>query len=403
MKQLSLFMLISLALFSFSCESDNDEGLSLDNGYGLDSYNDNGVPGTPAAGEQYNEIIENPFILTEEEAISTFSIDADGGSYANTRRFLNSNQLPPADAIRTEELVNYFDYDYPSMVNGHPIALNGEISSCPWAEGHRLIRIGIRGQEIPAAELPASNIVLLIDVSGSMKSADKLELLKAALNLFVDEMDAQDRIAIVTYAGNAGLVLESTPGDEKTTIKNAINSLGAGGSTAGAEGIITAYEIAQANFVEGGNNRIIVGTDGDFNVGPASQEEIVALIESKRDLGIFLTVVGFGTGNYNDALLEQLANNGNGTYEYIDQLEQAKKVFIYEYGKFYTVAKDVKVQVQFNPNLVHSYRLIGYENRLLDTEDFEDDEKDAFRQEFLYVWSKLVKLIIKELCLPSAR
>ena len=379
MKQLSLFILMGLAFFFVACENENDAALQADfdnKGYAPGLDDGSGIP-TNTEGEQYNEIIENPFILTEEEAISTFSIDADGGSYANTRRFLNDNQLPPADAIRTEELVNYFDYNYPSMVNGHPIALNGEISSCPWAEGHRLIRIGIRGEEIPTAELPASNIVLLIDVSGSMKSEDKLELLKTALNLFVDGMDTQDRIAIVTYAGSAGLVLESTPGNEKTTIKNAINSLGAGGSTAGAEGIITAYEIAQANFIEGGNNRIIVGTDGDFNVGPASQEDIVELIETKRDLGIFLTVVGLGTGNYNDALLEQLANNGNGTYEYIDNLEQAKKVFIYEYGKFYTVAKDVKVQVQFNPNIVYSYRLIGYENRLLETEDFEDDEKDA--------------------------
>jgi Ca-activated chloride channel family protein len=240
-----------------------------------------------------------------------------------------------------------------------------------------LVRIGIKGKEIPDNELPASNFVFLIDVSGSMGSEDKLDLLKNGFNTFVDKMSDEDRVAIVTYAGSAGIVLGSTLGSEKETIKNAINSLGSGGSTAGADGIITAYEIAQQYQVAGGNNRIIIGTDGDFNVGPSSQEELVRLIEEKRKTGVFLTVLGVGRGNLNDAALEQIANKGNGTYEYIDSLEQLKKVFIYDYNKFFTVAKDVKIQVKFNPENVKAYRLIGYENRRLNQEDFTDDSKDA--------------------------
>lgn len=378
MKKLLLYTL-GLALLAAGCTRDeeNHQGsradvLSNHSGAYSGPYGDEGYI---VGGENYNEIIENPFILTEEEPTSTFSIDADGASFSNARRFLNDNQLPPVDAIRTEELVNYFNYDYEAPTGAHPIALNGEVSGCPWAPAHRLVRIGIKGREI--GQYPPSNMVLLIDVSGSMSSPDKLDLLKESFKLFVDELSAEDRLAIVTYAGQAGLLLPSTPGNEKAAIKSAIDKLGAGGSTAGAQGIITAYEIAQENYIEGGNNRVVLGTDGDFNVGPSSQEELVRLIEEKRELGIFLTVLGVGTGNLNDAMLEQVANNGNGTYEYIDNLEQAKKVFIYEFGKFYTVAKDVKVQVDFNPSIVHSYRLIGYENRLLENEDFEDDRKDA--------------------------
>ncbi|MCB9264127.1 MAG: VWA domain-containing protein [Lewinellaceae bacterium] len=379
MKKLLLYTL-SLALALAGCTKEEDlgqernyTGLSATSDGGF--YTGSGNINFSGSGETYNEIVENPFILVEEEPTSTFSIDADGASFSNVRRFLNNDQLPPVDAIRTEELVNYFNYDYEAPAGAHPIALNGEVSSCPWAPEHRLVRIGIKGKELPA--YPASNMVLLIDVSGSMKSGDKLDLLKESFKLFVDELSGEDRLAIVTYAGQAGLLLPSTPGSEKAQIKSAIDKLGAGGSTAGAEGIITAYQIAQENFIQGGNNRVLLGTDGDFNVGPSSQEELVSLIEEKRDFGIFLTVLGVGTGNLNDAMLEQLADNGNGTYEYIDNLEQAKKVFIYEFGKFYTVAKDVKVQVDFNPSIVYSYRLIGYENRLLENEDFEDDQKDA--------------------------
>jgi Ca-activated chloride channel homolog len=371
-----------LLLAGFACQTEDD--LSPEGGYAGDRLNHGSLSGGPQAGgninagkDQYAEVIENPFVLTVQEPTSTFSIDADGGSYANARRFISASQLPPKDAIRTEEFINYFQYDYGEVDGLHPIGLNGEVSACPWAPEHRLVRIGMKGRDIPASALPPSNIVLLIDVSGSMNPSDRLPLLKQGFKLFVDQLTADDRLAIVTYAGQAGVALPSTPGDHKAAIKAAIDQLGSGGSTAGAQGIITAYEIAQQHFIAGGNNRVILGTDGDFNVGPSSREELVSLIESKRELGIFLTVLGVGRGNFNDAMLEQLANKGNGTYEYIDQLEQAKKVFLYEFGKFFTVAKDVKVQVHFNPAIVHAYRLIGYENRKLNTEDFEDDEKDA--------------------------
>lgn len=327
--------------------------------------------------DRYNEWVENAFVDVREQAVSTFSIDADGASYANVRRFLNEGGYMPNGAVRTEELINYFDLDYPYTDSAHPIALNGEVSSCPWNTDHQLIRVGIKGRPLPENDLPPANFVFLIDVSGSMASEDKLELLKNGFKLFVDGLSSEDRVAIVTYAGSAGVVLESTPGDQKSTIKQAINRLGSGGSTAGAQGILTAYEIARTNFIQGGNNRIIIGTDGDFNVGPSSQEQLVDLIEAERDFGIFLTVLGVGRGNLNDGMLEQIANNGNGTYEYIDHIEQLRKVFIYDYQKFYTVAKDVKVQVEFDPAVVKSYRLIGYENRLLNEEDFEDDKKDA--------------------------
>ena len=327
--------------------------------------------------ENYVDHGENPFIVVEEEPISTFSIDADGGSYANIRRFINDNSLPPVGAVRIEEMINYFQYDYPEPEGAMPFSVEGEVSKCPWTPDHKLIRIGMKGKDIPFAELPPSNFVFLIDVSGSMDSEDKLPLLKEGFKMLTNILKPTDRIAIVTYAGSAGVVLPSTSGDQKETIKDAIDALGAGGSTAGAEGIITAYEIAEANFVPGGNNRIIVGTDGDFNVGPSSTEDLISLIEEKRETGIFVSVLGVGTGNYNDNGLEQLADNGNGTYEYIDNYQQALKVFVYEYSKFFNVAKDVKVQVVFNPDVVQAYRLIGYENRVLATEDFEDDEEDA--------------------------
>lgn len=330
-----------------------------------------------SGSEQYNEYEENPFVSVAEQPVSTFSVDADGGAYSNMRRFLVAGQEVPKAAIRTEELMNYFNYNYPEPEGDHSISLNGEVSQCPWTAENKLIRIGLKGKAIPKEQLPAANLVLLIDVSGSMGSKDKLELLKSGFIEFVNQLRPQDKLAIVTYAGNAGLVLGSTSGSEKSLIIQKIESLGSGGSTAGAEGIITAYEIAKENFVAGGNNRVILGSDGDFNVGPSSQEELIALIEKKRDEGIFLTVVGVGRGNLNDAMMEQVANHGNGNYEYLDSFEQARKVFVEEWGKFYTVAKDVKVQVEFNPELVEAYRLIGYENRLLEEEDFEDDTKDA--------------------------
>jgi Ca-activated chloride channel homolog len=327
--------------------------------------------------DRYNDLEENPFVDVSEHPVSTFSIDADGASYANVRRYINDRQPIPKGAIRTEEFLNYFPMNYEDSEDGHPISLNGEISSCPWKEDHRLIRIGIKGNLIPQHDLPASNLVLLIDVSGSMNDTDKLALLKKAFTMMIDNMKPDDRVAIVTYAGDAGVRLESTLASQKQVITGAISRLSSGGSTAGAKGIITAYEIAKQHFIKGGNNRVILGTDGDFNVGPSSQEELVSLIEEKRDEGIFLTVVGVGRGNLNDAMMEQVADHGNGTYEYIDSEAQAKKVFVDEYHKFYPAAKDVKVQIQFNPVLVESYRLIGYENRLLQEEDFENDAKDA--------------------------
>lgn len=377
-----IFLLFSLSYCTKESYDDNrgNNPESIANGLtsGNYSYDYDGSAAQPApGGEGYEEYKENEFITTLEESVSTFSIDADGGSYSNTRRFLNSNQLPPRGAIRSEEFMNYFNLDYEEPTGQHPIALNGEISSCPWNDQHKLLRIGIQGKSIPEQEIPRSNFVLLIDVSGSMSSPNKLELLKESFKIFTDQLADGDRLAIVTYSGQSGLLLPSTPGSEKETIKAAIDQLGAGGSTAGAQGIITAYEIALQNFIEGGNNRVVLGTDGDFNVGVSSQEGLVELIEEKRELGIFLTVLGVGTGNYQDAKMEQLADNGNGTYEYLDNLTQAKKVLIYEFQKFFTVAKDVKVQVHFNPDVVFAYRLIGYENRLLETEDFEDDEKDA--------------------------
>jgi len=365
MRNLKSLMIVTLFILA-SCHKSN---MNL----GLETYHE-----VQEGGDIYNTVKENPFFDTNEQAVSTFSIDADGASYANVRRFiLQDKQMPPIAAVRTEELLNYFQLDYDYKSSTHPISLNGEVSTCPWNEENRLIRIGIKGKPIEKQALPPANFVFLIDVSGSMGSEDKLDLLKNGFKYFVDGLSENDRVAIVTYAGAAGIALTSTSGNEKEKIKAAIDLLGSGGSTAGAEGIITAYELAQASLIPDGNNRIIIGTDGDFNVGASSQGELIKLIEAKRKLGIYLTVLGVGRGNLNEAMLEQIANNGNGNYEYIDNLEQLKKVFIYDYNKFYTVAKDVKIQVEFNPKNVKAYRLIGYENRIISQEEFTDDEKDA--------------------------
>jgi Ca-activated chloride channel family protein len=381
MKKIELYIYVIFLIFLASCGK-KDDGYS---NYESLTYNGSSSPytdgiapsGQDYSGENYIEYEENAFIETSENPISTFSVDVDGGSYANSRRFLEDGLKPPAEAVRIEEFINYFDYNYDEPSTGDPISLEGEVSQCPWTSGHKLIRVGIKGKTYMKSELPPSNIVFLIDVSGSMSSSNKLDLLKESLQLYVDELRSEDRVAIVTYSGSAGVVLESTPCSQSSTIKNAIESLGSGGGTAGAEGIITAYQIAENYYVEGGNNRIIIGSDGDFNVGPSSVDELIELIEEKRENGVFLTVLGVGTGNYNDAMMEQLADNGNGNYEYIDDIEQARKVFEEDFSTFYTVAKDVKVQIEFNPEKVKSYRLIGYENRVLNTEDFEDDTKDA--------------------------
>jgi len=328
--------------------------------------------------EEYDHIDENGFRRVTNEPLSTFSIDVDGASFSNTRRFLNNNQRPPVDAVRIEEFINYFNYDYPEPTGDHPFSITTEIDECPWNENHKLVHIGLQGQELDLSEAPASNLVFLLDVSGSMNSTDKLPLLKQSLIMLTNEMRDDDRIAIVVYAGAAGLVLPSTSATETETIERALNRLNAGGSTAGAAGIELAYKVAKENFIRNGNNRVILATDGDFNVGTSSQSELVRLIEEKREQDVFLTVLGFGTGNYSDSRMEQLSNSGNGNYAYIDNILEAKKVLVNEMGgTLYTIAKDVKLQVEFNPTQVASYRLIGYENRLLNNEDFNDDTKDA--------------------------
>ena len=328
--------------------------------------------------EGYAHFEENPFFSVAANPLSTFAIDVDGASYANVRRFLNSGQLPPKGAVRTEELVNYFDYAYPAPQGPHPFTVTLEAGQAPWNPQHRLVHIGLQGREIERAERPPSNLVFLLDVSGSMRSPDKLPLMKEGFDLLVEQLDENDRVAIVVYAGAAGLVLESTPGSDKPRIREAMHRLQAGGSTAGAAGIRLAYQVARENYIEGGNNRVILATDGDFNVGVSNDGALVELIEEKRAEGTFLTVLGLGTGNLQDHKMEQIANQGNGAYYYLDSAREAKKVFVEDFGgTVYTIAKDVKLQIEFNPVHVAAYRLIGYENRLLAAEDFHDDTKDA--------------------------
>jgi Ca-activated chloride channel family protein len=328
--------------------------------------------------EEYNSLIENVFQETKNNALTTFSIDVDRAGYSNIRRMLNGGMMPSKDAIRIEEMVNYFDYDYPQHVDNEPFTINSELSNSPWNKGLKLLQIGIQAKKISTENLPASNLVFLIDVSGSMDSPNKLDLAKQALYLLIDQLRPQDKVAMVVYAGAAGVVLPSTSGVEKNKIKNALEKLQAGGSTAGGEGIKLAYKIAAENFVKGGNNRVILASDGDFNVGVSSEAELKGLIENKRESGVFLSILGFGMGNYKDNKMETLADKGNGNYAYIDNLQEAQKVFVHEFGgTLFTVAKDVKLQLDFNPNYVKAYRLIGYENRMLRNEDFNDDKKDA--------------------------
>ncbi len=328
--------------------------------------------------EVYNPIVENPFQEAAKSNISTFSIDVDRASYTNIRRLLNEGYLPQKDAVRIEEMVNYFDYQYDKPAGEHPFEVNTEIAPCPWQPNHRLLRIGLQGQEIEKEQLPASNFVFLVDVSGSMSDPDKLPLVQASLSLLVDQLRPIDRVALVVYAGAAGLVLESTPGSDKGLIKQAIKNLEAGGSTAGGEGIQLAYAKAREHFIAGGNNRVILCTDGDFNVGLSSQEDLVKLIERERKSGVYLTVLGFGTGNYQEGTMQMLANKGNGNHGYVDQLNEARRLFVKEFGStLFAIAKDVKLQLHFNPQQVAAYRLIGYENRLLAPEDFHNDKKDA--------------------------
>jgi len=328
--------------------------------------------------ENYSTIHENGFKNAKMNPLSTFSIDVDNASYSNVRRFINQGTLPPTDAVRIEEMINYFSYNYPEPSGQHPFSVTTELSHCPWNQDHYLMHVGLKGKSIDKSELPASNLVFLLDVSGSMSSPNKLPLVKKAFRLLVNELRPTDRVAIVVYAGAAGKVLDSTPGDEKNEILKALDRLNAGGSTAGGAGLKLAYKIANENFIEDGNNRIILASDGDFNVGVSSTSEMERLVEKERENGVFMTVLGFGMGNIKDDKMETIADKGNGNYAYIDNIREARKVFITEFGgTLFTVAKDVKFQLEFNPKHVKSYRLVGYENRLLNDEDFNDDSKDA--------------------------
>jgi Ca-activated chloride channel family protein len=340
-------------------------------------YNDAREPGG-AGGESYAKIDENPFLEAARAPLSTFSIDVDTASYSNTRRFLSDGQMPPKDAVRIEELVNYFSYDYPQPTGDAPFSVTTEVAECPWNSQHKLVHIGLQGRKVSKEDLPPANLVFLIDVSGSMNDPQKLPLVKSSLRTLAEQLSSRDRVAIVVYAGNSGLVLPSTPGDRKGEIISALGQLEAGGSTNGGSGIQLAYRVAQDNFIQGGTNRVVLATDGDFNVGVTGDDELVKLIEEKRRNGVFLSVLGFGTGNLNDSMMEKLADKGNGNYAYIDTQAEAQKALGEQVGgTLMTIAKDVKIQVEFNPHAVAGYRLIGYENRLLAARDFQDDKKDA--------------------------
>lgn len=328
--------------------------------------------------EGYDHIEENRFLAVANHPRSTFAIDVDRASYSNIRRFILDGMRPPIDVVRIEEMINYFEYQYPVPGSGVPFGVGAEVGAAPWKPEHRLLRVAVASPPVDLEDLPPSNLVFLLDVSGSMMSANKLPLVKRSMRMLVDELRPQDRVAIVVYAGAAGLVLPSTTGQDRERILAAIDQLEAGGSTAGGAGLKLAYRVAQENYIENGTNRVILATDGDFNVGPSSDSEMIRLIEEMRDQGTFLTVLGFGTGNLQDAKMEKLANHGNGQYAYIDSLLEARKVLVREIGgTLMTVAKDVKLQIEFNPVHVAAYRLIGYENRLLATEDFNDDARDG--------------------------
>jgi len=337
----------------------------------------------PAIGQEFNTedystIQENGFKSALNQPLSTFAIDVDNASYSNIRRFINMGQLPPKDAVRVEEMINYFNYDYRQPTGDNPFSITTEMASCPWYSKHNLLMVGLQGKEIAKDNIPPSNLVFLLDVSGSMNSPNKLPLVKSAMRMLVDELRPQDKVSIVVYAGAAGLVLDATPGTNKKKILDAIENLSAGGSTAGGEGLKLAYKVAGENLIEKGNNRIILATDGDFNVGISSDSEMEKIVSDEKQKGIYITVLGFGMGNYKDNKLEIIADKGNGNYAYIDNIQEARKIFIKEFGgTLYTIANDVKIQIEFNPENVKAYRLIGYENRLLNPEDFKDDKKDA--------------------------
>lgn len=386
MKKLQIYMVSTLMIFMIGCAGGGDSGKSESD----NSINTIYIPSPTTSpsmtesfeesnSEEYSIIHENEFKDVTTSPLSTFSIDVDTASYANIRRYIMVNkQLPPKDAVRTEEMLNYFNYGYKEPNSTEPFEVNKYVGKTVWNDETKIIHIGIQTKKVDFEKLPASNLVFLLDVSGSMTYENKLPLLKKSIKLLVEKLREEDRISIVVYAGSAGLVLDRARGDEKEKIINALDKLTAGGSTAGGEGIELAYKIALESYIENGNNRVILATDGDFNVGKSSQRDLETLIEEKRESGVYLTVLGFGMGNYKDNKVESLADKGNGNYAYIDNLLEAKKVLVTEMGStLYTVAKDVKIQVDFNPKMVSEYRLIGYENRELANEDFQNDKKDA--------------------------
>jgi len=339
---------------------------------------EDGLHGAPFSTEAYDFIAENAFQNAADHPLSTFSIDVDTASYANVRRMLRDGMRPPKDSVRIEEFINYFDYDYPAPRGDAPFSTTVEVASAPWQPAHRLVRIGLKGRTIDLEQRPSTNLVFLIDTSGSMSDANKLPLLRDAFKLLVDQLDERDRVSMVVYAGSSGVVLPPTSGANKRTILGALDRLQAGGGTNGASGIERAYQLAEESFIEGGANRVILATDGDFNLGVTSRGDLVRLIEEKAKTGVYLTVLGLGMGNYKDAALEELSRRGNGNYAYIDTLNEARKVLVDGMtGTLITIAKDVKIQVEMNPQTVAAYRLIGYENRMLKSEDFNDDQKDA--------------------------
>lgn len=357
--------------------------LAMDGGYYPESYPTTGpeadfeMPQEQPGGDNYNDYQDNPFIDAQVQNISTFSVDADGASYANMKRFISEGTLPYGGSVRIEEFLNYFTFDYEDPADDNTVAINAEIGPCPWTPENRLMRLGIKGRSLAESEIPDANFVFLIDVSGSMNSPDKLELLKSGLKTLVDNLRPTDRISIITYSGKVTKLLESTLASDAASIKKAIGKLTASGSTAGGEALKMAYEEALANYIEGGNNRVIMGTDGDFNVGVTSTDALVEMVQDYAKKGIYMTVCGFGRGNLNDSMMESISNNGNGTYEYIASEDDLTKVFVNERSEFFSVANDAKIQITFDQSKVAKYRLIGYENRILSQEDFENDEKDA--------------------------
>jgi Ca-activated chloride channel family protein len=361
-------------------------------------------PDAPHNTEAYDHIIENAFLAADRNPLSTFSIDVDTASYSNVRRFLlTEGKLPPPGAVRIEELINYFPYTYPQPKGEHPVAFTLDIAECPWNATHYLVRIGLTAQRLDPSKTPPRNFVFLLDTSGSMDAPNRLPLLQQSLRLLVGQLSERDRVAIVAYAGSAGLVLPSTSGDRKETILNAIDRLKAGGSTNGGEGITLAYRVAEESFIQGGLNRVILGTDGDFNIGVTNQGDLVRLIEDKRKSGVYLTLLGLGMGNLKDSTMEKLSHHGNGHYAYIDSEAEAHKVFVEQGAALVTVAKDVKLQIEFNPKRVGAYRLIGYEDRLLQAHEFNDDKKDAGDMGAGHTVTALYEIIPPSQPLPGAK